>query len=315
MADSKNKNRNTVQWKSEFIRVSETQLQMSLTGTFYPYDFRKQNLNIISRPIGEAATNEAMHNFLDNQHGNFVFCTLYNYAPFVFLKSDEQGHFPNVKEYAFSELLPDEIKISPTWLVDGVDINDSRELFLYNNLIGAAEKFVTANEAWYNTYMGEGLKFHYAIDTCLFFNAKVMSNAVGGDGSVVDNFNEILLDIKAGGESYDRYLLYPQTEKPYTVRITKTVELPDEDRTYAMCYVNPFAEYPIKDIYYVDKKHTPTHHKYYIIDNNSLNYTSGYANFIIEDSVSPAKMTVTTKNKKYKRKKAAIAFKVKRIIE
>ena len=109
MADTKNKNRNTVQWKSEFIRVSETQLQMSLIGTFYPYDFRKQPLDIKSRPIGEAATNEAMHDFLDNQHGNFVFCTLYNYAPFAFLKSDEQGHFPNVKDYAFGELEPDEI--------------------------------------------------------------------------------------------------------------------------------------------------------------------------------------------------------------
>lgn len=313
MADSKNKNRNTVQWKSEFIRISETQLQMSLIGTFYPYDFRKQNLNIISRPIGEAATNEAMHDFLDNQHGNFVFCTLYNYAPFAFLKSDEQGHFPNVKDYMFGELEPDEITISPTWTVEGMDI---KELFLYNNLIGAANKFVTSDESWYDTYLGEGLKFHYAIDTCLFFSAKVMAAAVVGETSVTDNFNEILLKIKAGDtEMYDLYALYPQAEKAYTVKITKTVELPDEDRTYAICYVNPFAEYPSKDIYYVDKKQTPTHHKYYIIDTNSLNYTSGYANFNFTDGNLPARLNVTTKNNKYKRKKAAIAFKVKRIIE
>lgn len=301
--------RNTVQWKSSFVKVSETQYKMILEGTFYPLDFRKYNMDIISRPEGEGATSPAMHEFLDNQLGNFVFATLYNYAPFVFLKSVNEGLYTNVKDYAYDELGHfDEISMSPT-----ID----KTKFYYNNFNAAAKRFITGNEEWYNTYIGSGFGFNNAINTCMFFGADVVVESMGGGSFAFDNFNKILVDLKANGEQseyYDRYLVYPK-QQVYTVRIVKTITVADEDRTYAICYVNPYSEYPTVDLYYTKKTTSPTHTKNYIIDTNSLTYTSGYVNLNFKGGISPATMEVNTKNKKYKRKKAKIVFKVKRIVE
>ena len=240
--------RNTVQWKSSFVKVSETQYKMILEGTFYPLDFRKYNMDIISRPEGEGATSPAMHEFLDNQLGNFVFATLYNYAPFVFLKSVNEGLYTNVKDYAYDELGHfDEISMSPT-----ID----KTKFYYNNFNAAAKRFITGNEEWYNTYVGSGFGFNNAINTCMFFGADVVVESMSGRSFAFDNFNKILVDLKANGEQseyYDSYLVYPK-QQAYTVRIVKTITVADEDRTYAICYVNPYSEYPTVDLYYTKKQ-------------------------------------------------------------
>lgn len=305
--------RNTVQWKSSFVKVSETQYNMILEGTFYPWDFRKCNMDIISRPEGEGAASPAMHEFLDNQLGNFVFATLYNYAPFAFLKSLNEGLYANVKDYEYEELDYEE----PDCKISMLPTEMCGTKFCYDNFNAAAKRFITDNDEWYNTYVGCGFGFNKAISTCMFFGADVMVDSMGDKRSAFDNFNEILADLKSNGEQsecYKTYLVYPE-QQAYTVRIVKTITVKDEDRTYAVCYVNPYSEYPTVDLYYTNRTTSPTRAKNYIIDTNSLTYTSSYVNLNFKGGISPATMEVNAKNKKYKRKKAKIVFKVKRIVE
>ena len=302
--------RNSILWKSEFDVISENKAVMRLVGKFVPIDFRDLGLEILDKHDVPKPT------FLDNQLGNYIYSTIYNYAGFSFLKSKDSAIYPNVTSGSFDELGYERFTIN--------DIKVPQERVIESTGLNlAAEKLLSSKDEWYKTILGSGFTFKYALNTNLFFGVDVFDEYVFGTGTdgndgkwLYDNINKVLEDITENGKSseyYNEYKVYEPNEK-YEVVFETDVDICDEDRTYAICYVSPYFNIPMADVYTTNKSTKKTVRYRYEIVKDTLQYTDSNARLSFSEYTDNL-LQVAKKTNAYKRSQTWVNFKIRRITE
>ena len=260
--------RNDVTWSYDIVYTSQdrTAFRIVLTAMFKPFDFRDiSNREYIQMPSNQSDP-VLMHQYMDNKLANYIYFTLYNYAPFAFLRSNESEIITSLSnDGAFDEIPYESFIIEPEPANAQTERNvilDGRFGCKFNE---AADAIITNNQNFYDGYYGNIFKFRSALNTNMFFNSDVIRNYIGAGlhEETFEKFNYILKVLRYGSageheydELYRKYILYDSSVYK-AVFVSSVIPIYDEDRTYVVLYGNPSTSNITEKYFYTHKSHTP----------------------------------------------------------
>jgi len=319
-------NRNNVAWTYSVVtNQNGTFFQIVLAAKFKPFDFRRVNREYLQEPSNQSDS-ESMHAYMDNRLANFVYFTLYNYAPFAFLKSEDACKIVNLSgNERFIEIPYESIEIVP----ELANHQNESDIILDRRFGGdnyrfniASQNIITNNQDFYNGYYGRMFDFHSALNTNMFFDADVVRHNYvlsGNCDETFTNFNKILKVLKSGSagemiydEYYNRYLLYNENTDYGVIIKSQQIPVVDEDRTYLILFGNPFLGDVTPNYYYTEKSYTPQTQTIYELANDGFDYNGKKDVDMLLSIGNNNKLSISSKTTKWNTKRVNVKMKVKK---
>lgn len=195
-------------------------LKISLTFTYFPYDFRNYKF--------DSGSDERL---------NWLYAIGYNYVPFTILKSSSPGGYTSLDATLFSEL---DLNLSTfDDFRHKFDVS-SRRVFddiIEKHLKENAVDWFSANLEWFNTMPGQQFDFNYAFNGSLFFSKN----------TPINGFNELMSNVKNSEVlqlEYKNWDTEVNVNSYNEIQFEQIINLNTQkgDYTYAVVAVNPRAQ-------------------------------------------------------------------------
>ena len=284
-------------------------LHINIHLSFKPFDIRDYKNEFLQSKSGSS----------DNL--KWLYCTIYNYIPIAIIRNTQPGIYASIESGNWKEIYKGEkfwrntemrIDTSEWDYGSSLDLADNKKKLCINNLRELAEKYISPNEEWYKTLIGQTFSFSSAL------NGNIVFSHFSPD--TYNGFTTLALNVINDSNVFESYNIWKQKSNGSDickVSISTTItNVPNtENRTYAVVSADPSTGKILTNFIHIKKDEQEVVDKFQYID-GSLSMTGATNEItpsITQINDKRLKLKLAINQTQWKTLSPQIRFKVKHI--